>query len=367
MVYMDNNATAMMRPAATQRMVDAMQYVGNASSAHSHGRKMRKYIEDARAEIALLCGCDPEHVIFTSGGTEAIAMVLCHFKSEGVLISAIEHNAALENAKDAPKIPVDENGVIDLAQCSDLLKKHRPKLLSVIYASNETGVIQPVKELVELAHQHDCLIHIDAVQAAGKIPLSFNTLGADYMSIAAHKIGGPQGVGALIKAAGRPVPRLICGGSQERHQRAGTENVAGIAGFGAAAHDALMNFSKMAELEQMRDDIEDFIRKSHNAIHIWGGNVKRIGNTIMLTVPAVASETLVMIMDLNGVAVGSGAACSSGTVKPSHVLVAMGACEENAKCCMRISLGWQTTAEDIQKFKEAWLDMMAKIGHKIAS
>jgi cysteine desulfurase len=365
MTYFDNNATALMRESARQKMIDAMGYVGNASSAHSHGRTMRKFIEDARADIAMLCGCDSEHVIFTSGGTEAIAMVLCHFKADGVLISSIEHNAALENAKNVPRIPVDEHGVICLKQTDELIKQHKPKLLSIIYASNETGVIQPVKELVGIAHANDCLIHIDAVQAAGKIPLDFNGLGADYMSIAAHKIGGPQGAGALIKAPSRPVPRLICGGSQERHQRAGTENVAGIVGFGAAAKEAIVNFSKMKELETYRDDLEQFIRQSSNAIIIWGENTKRITNTSMISVPGIASETLVMIMDLNGIAVGSGAACSSGTVKPSHVLVAMGSCEDNAKCCMRISLGWQTNAEDIQKFKNAWLDMMSKIGHKI--
>lgn len=367
MVYLDHNATTAIRPVAIERMQEAMACVGNPSSTHGHGRKMRKFVEDARGDIAMLCGCEPEHVIFTSGGTESIAMVMCHFKQDGVLISAIEHSAAIENAPHAPRIPVSEDGVIDVQAAENLIKAHQPKLISVIYANNETGVIQPVRELVQLAHAHDALVHVDAVQAAGKIPLDFKTLGADYMSLAAHKIGGPQGVGALIKAPSRPVPRLICGGTQERHQRAGTENVAGIAGFGVAAKLCLEKMGRMKELEVLRDDMEAFIRSSHNAVHIWGEKARRVGNTSMVSIPGVSSETLVMIMDLNGVAVSSGSACSSGTVKPSHVLLAMGANEEDATCCMRISLGWPTTAEDIQKFKDSWLDMMSKIGHKIKS
>lgn len=365
MIYLDNNATAPLRPSALDKMTEALSAVGNPSSTHSCGRKMRKFIEDARADVAMLAGCAPEHVIFTSGGTEAIACVLCHFKGDTILTSTIEHKAVIENSKDAIRIPTDEHGIIDLEEARHMLQKHKPKLLSVIYASNETGVIQPVMELTKLAHEYDALIHIDAIQAAGKIPLSFETIGADYMTLAAHKIGGPQGTGALIKAAGRPLPRLICGGSQERHQRAGTENVAGIAGFGAAARECMMNMKQCKTIETMRDELEGFIRSSSNAVKIWGEQAKRVPNTIMLSLAGIPSETLVMIMDLNGVAVGSGAACSSGTVKPSHVLIAMGASEEEASCCMRISLGWQTSDDDIEKFKAAWLDLIKKIGHKI--
>jgi cysteine desulfurase len=365
MIYLDNNATAPLRPSALEKMSEALGAVGNPSSTHSCGRKMRKYIEDARADVAMLAGCAPEHVIFTSGGTEAIACILCHFNGEIILTSSIEHKAVLENSKDAIRIPTDANGIIDLDEAEHLIKKHNPKLISAIYASNETGVIQPIIELTKLAHEHDALIHIDAIQAAGKIPLSFETSGADYMSLAAHKIGGPQGTGALIKAAGRPLPRLICGGTQERHQRAGTENVAGIAGFGAAARECLETMKQCKVIESMRDELETFIRSSSNSVRIWGEQAKRVPNTIMLSLNGVPSETLVMIMDLNGVAVGSGAACSSGTVKPSHVLMSMGASEEEATCCMRVSLGWKTSEEDIQKFKDAWLDLIKKIGHKI--
>lgn len=365
MTYLDNNATAALRPAALEKMTHVLSHVGNPSSTHTHGRAMRKYIEDSRAQVAMLAGCPPEHVIFTSGGTESIACVLCHFKDVTILTSAIEHKAVLENSKDAIRIPVDENGVIDLAKAEHLIKKHTPKLLSIIYASNETGVIQPVHELTKMAHDNGALIHIDAIQAAGKIPIDFATIGADYMSLAAHKIGGPQGVGALIKAAGRPLPRLICGGSQERHQRAGTENVAGIAGFGAAAQECLESMKQGKTIEVLRDDAESFMRGTSNAVHIWGENAKRVPNTTMLSLLGIPSETLVMIMDLNGIAIGSGAACSSGTVKPSHVLMAMGASAEEATCCMRLSLGWQTTPEDIEKFKTSWLDLIKKIGHKI--
>ncbi len=367
MAYFDNNATAPLKDTAYERMVNILKETGNASAVHTNGRAMRKHIEDARAEVAVLIGCEPEDIIFTSGGTESIVTAMSLFRGEPTVISSIEHSAVYANAPDAPQIPVSADGVMDVAAAESIIKQHRPKMISIIMASNETGVIQPVRAIADIAHAHDCLVHVDAVQSAGKIPIIWDEVGADYMSISAHKIGGPQGIGALIKAAGKPVPKLMTGGSQERRQRGGTENVAGIAGFGAAAIKTHKDMHHLEATRAMRDEIEAHILSTSNTVKIWGRGAARVPNTIMLTLAGVPSETQVMIMDLCGVAVGSGAACSSGSMKPSRVLMAMGCPEEEAKCCMRVSLGWANTAEDVAAFKTAWSDMISKLRHKMQS
>lgn len=365
MAYFDNNATAPLKRPAYERMVEVLQHTGNASAVHTNGRAMRKYIEDARVEVASLVGCEPENVIFTSGGTEAIVTAMSPFHGRTMVISSIEHSSVLANAPKSPQIPVTREGVFDLEAAERLIKEHKPEMVSVIMANNETGVIQPAKDIVDLAHKYGALVHLDGIQALGKTKFDWADIGADYMSVAAHKIGGPQGAGALIKSKSAPFTKLMHGGTQEKHMRGGTENVAAIAGFGAAAAQTILDMDKLEAIRAMRDGIEEHILASTNQVTIWGRGAARVPNTIMLSLAGVPSQTQVMILDLCGVSVGSGSACSSGTLKPSRVLLAMGASEDEAQSCLRISVGWSNTEEDAEKLKSAWTEMIGRIRHKM--
>lgn len=359
--YLDYNATALMRPEVRNLVIEVMNGVGNASSVHNFGRTARKYIEDAREQVAKICGTEPTQITFTSGATESINTVLNAYKDKRVLISAIEHPAVLECAPQAEHIPVTTDGIVDMDAYKALLNEGEPPaLVSIMLVNSETGVIQPVAEAAKLAHEKGALFFVDAVQGAGRIDISIDKLGADYMALSAHKMAGPQGVGALITRKGLEVPKFMQGGGQEKNCRAGTHNTAGIAGMGLAAELALKNLPHYETLTKMRDEMEARLRAATNNLTIYGESAPRVGNTCNVGLAGVPAQTQMMALDLDGIAVSSGSACSSGSFKASHVLTAMGANEEDAKSALRISLGWNTTPEDIDAFVESWTRMVKR-------
>ena len=344
--YLDHNATSTLRPEAKAAMLAAMGCGGNASSIHCEGRAARKVLDDAREQVARAVGVIPPLVVFTSGGSEANNMALKGAPVERIIVSAVEHPSVLQAAAASGKpvgiIPVDANGVIDLGALAELL--HGPKaLVSVMAANNETGVVQPVAEVVRLAQAHGALVHSDAVQVLGKLPLNFGLLSVDFLTLSAHKFGGPVGIGALVVREGIPVEPLVHGGGQELRRRAGTENLVTIAGFGAVAQ------SKM-NVTALRDRLEAALE---DAI-VFGSKVGRLPNTTCFAVPGMNAETVLMGFDLEGVAVSSGSACSSGKVAKSHVLAAMGIKPEISQAAIRVSLGWDTTEDNIEHFIAAW-------------
>ncbi len=366
-VYLDYNATAPLRPEARRAMEAALAETGNPSSVHRFGRAARAKVEAARAEVAGLIGAEPGQIIFTSGGTEANNLALLGCGCERLLVAAVEHDSVLAAAPDATAIPVDADGLIDLSALAGLLAADaRPALVSVGMANNETGVIQPIAAVAALAKAHDALLHCDAVQAAGKIALDWPALGVDYLSLSAHKLGGPQGVGALATAPDAPLLARQKGGGQERGTRAGTENLPGIAGFGAAANAARRALAGFADLAVWRDRLEAAIGEIAPAARFFGKNAPRLPNTACFTMPGVASETQVIALDLAHVAVSAGAACSSGKMRPSHVLRAMGASEAEAGSAIRVSLGWASEAGDIERLLEAWAALYRKSAMRAA-
>jgi len=343
-----------MRPEVLELVTQIMGEVGNASSVHNFGRHARKHVEGAREQVATLCNVSAEQVIFTSGATESINTVLSGFRDKRVLISSIEHSAVLAAAPHATKIPVTTDGLVDLdAYQKALHDAEPPALVSIMLVNSEIGVIQPIKEMARMAHDVGALFHTDAVQGAGRIDISLDNLGVDFMSLSAHKFAGPQGVGAIIFREGLELPKFMLGGGQEKNCRAGTHNTAGIAGMGLAAELALKNMPQYETIQKLRDDMEARIREISNTAVIYGSKAPRVGNTtnVGINVPA---QTQIMALDLDGIAVSSGSACSSGSFKASHVLTAMGASEDAAKSALRISLGYATTQADIDAFLESW-------------
>jgi cysteine desulfurase len=364
-VYLDYNATAPLKPAAIAAVSAALAETGNASSVHRFGRLARRTVECARERVAALVNAPAASIVFTSGGTEANNLALGHARAEGrrVIVSAIEHESVLRAAPDATITPVNGDGVVDLAALERLLAgADQPALVAVMLANNETGVIQPVAEIVRLAHAHGALVHCDAVQAAGKIVIDVQALGVDTLALSAHKFGGPQGVGALIVSDRIALRAQLVGGGQERGRRAGTENVAGIAGFGVAASLAAADLAQMDEINRLRDATEARLRNIAPGAVVFGANVDRLPNTICVAMPGVAAETQVMSLDLAGIAVSAGSACSSGKVKASHVLAAMGVPPALAGSAIRVSAGWRSTAEDFDRFVEAWTALWARLG-----
>ena len=365
-VYLDHNATTTIRPAAIEAVCSALALTGNASSVHRHGRLAGRLIEDARDEVAALVGANPNDVLFTGCGTESNNLALLGVKCENQFVSAIEHPSVLAASGTAQSIPVDADGIIDLQALERLLDAVSGRsLVSVMLANNETGVIQPVSEVVRIAKKRDALVHCDAIQGAGKLDVDMTALGVDLMSLSAHKIGGPQGVGALIVKAGVDIEPLIRGGGQERRKRAGTENVAGIAGFGAAARDALKGLDRMASLCVWRDQLIAGVR-NWASVQVFGEAAARLPNTVCITMPGVAAETQLMAFDLAGISVSSGSACSSGKVEASHVLAAMGVSDEDALTAVRVSFGWNSAPGDVDKFIDAWGAIFAKPGAQTA-
>jgi cysteine desulfurase len=365
-VYLDWNATTPLRAEARAAMAEALDLCGNPSSVHAEGREARKWVEGARATIANATGALPKNLIFTSGGTEANALALAPNLRRGagppaerLLVSAIEHASVLSGgrfpAASVAALAVTSDGLVDLDLLRESLRQGPPALVSIMLANNETGAIQPVAAAAEMVHAAGGLLHVDAVQAFGKITLDINKLGADLLTLSAHKIGGPKGVGALVLAEGvSGLEALVRGGGQELGHRAGTENVAGIAGFGAAASAALADLEAEARrLERLRDRLQDGLRQTPGAI-VFSQSAPRLPNTILFTVPGLRAETAIIGFDLAGIAVSSGSACSSGKVQPSHVLEAMGFGQETAQGAVRLSMGWSTREADIDRCLEAW-------------
>jgi cysteine desulfurase len=347
-------------------MAAAWELSGNPSSVHAEGRQARRLVEDARAAVAVAVGALPRNVIFTSGGTEANASVLtpglrgpAGSPVQRLLISAVEHASVMAGGRFAAnaisKIAVTPSGLVDLGDLRTKLISGPPALVSIMAANNETGALQPISEAARIVHEAGGLLHVDAIQALGKLPLDIKALGADVTTLSAHKIGGPKGVGAVVLSEGLlGVEPLLRGGGQERGHRAGTENVAGIAGFGAAAKAAMGALeADRPRLERLRDRLEADLRQTPGAI-IFSRDVPRLPNTTLFTVPGLRAETAVIGFDLAGVAVSSGSACSSGKVQPSHVLEAMGFGPKLAEGAVRLSLGWSTTETDIDSALQAW-------------
>lgn len=362
-VYLDWNATAPLRQAAREAVCAALELSGNPSSVHGEGRAARRAIEEARAQVAALVSADPRNVVFTSGGTEANALALSPANGcARLLVSAIEHPSVLAGGQFAreavEQIAVRADGVIALTALEQRLEAlgGQPVLVSVMAANNETGVVQPIAVVAEIVHRYGGRLHVDAVQAAGRIALDINALGADLMTLSAHKLGGPKGAGALIRRdEAIHIEPLIRGGGQERGSRAGTENVAAIAGFGAAAAAVKAEFAtEVAQMARLRDRLEAGLRTASPEAIIFGGDVARLPNTTLVAMPGSKAETLVIAFDLDGVAVSSGAACSSGKVAPSHVLAAMGAAPALAGGAIRVSLGPTTTEAEIDRFLQVW-------------
>ncbi len=354
-MYLDYNATAPLRPEARAAIEAALGICGNPSSVHGFGRRARRLVEDSRERIAALVGAHPAQVIFTSGGTEANNLALTGTGRARRIVSAVEHDSVLRTAPEAARAAVDGEGALDLEQLSAMLSGDGPPaLLSLMLANNETGTVQPLRKAAELARGHGALVHCDAVQAAGKIPVDVAALGADLLTLSAHKLGGPTGVGALIVGDGIDLAPLIAGGGQERRRRAGTENLPGIAGFGAAAEAALAGLDAYAEIAVLRDNLETRALAAVPGARVFGAGAPRLPNTSCLALPDTAAETQVMALDLAGIAVSAGSACSSGKVESSHVLRAMGAGEDAAERAIRISLGPESAAADIDRFLDAW-------------
>ncbi len=364
--YLDCNATAPLRAEVRAAVTDALALTGNPSSVHEEGRRARAAVEVARGQVAALVGAAPENVIFTSGGTEANALALAQGGDEVTrFVSAVEHPSVLAAAPEAVRIPVTSDGVVDLEKLETVLQDHHLKgkrpLVSLMTANNETGAIQPVAETAKIVHDAGGLFHTDAVQAAGRIELDLDALGADMLSLSAHKIGGPKGVGALVIREGVTVEPLIRGGGQERRRRAGTENVSGIVGFGVAAELARTDLADMDRIGALRDELEARALAIAPDAKVLSARVARLANTSCIAVPGAKAETLVIGLDLAGVAVSSGAACSSGKVEASHVLAAMNVAPENAQGAIRVSLGFGSTRDDIEAFLKAFGELIERL------
>lgn len=367
-IYLDHNATTPVKPAAREAMMAALDLPGNASAIHKAGRTARRMLEDARASVmrALNLGAR-DIVVFTSGATEANNLVLRGSGLERLIVSASEHPSVLETARVCglalDVLPVLSSGVIDLAALEKLLQGNTQQtLISIMLVNNETGVIQPLDQVVALARKHGALVHTDAVQAVGRMAVDVQKLGVDFVSLSGHKIGAPQGAGALIIANCAVIHPQITGGNQEKNLRAGTENLPAIMGL-AAALDAL-DIESASTLAAWRDRIESELSAAAPSLQVFGQSAPRVANTTMFALPGVSSETQLIALDLAGICVSNGSACSSGTVKASHVLRAMGADDAAAGSSLRVSLGWNTTQDDVARFIAAWLKMYERVKDK---
>jgi cysteine desulfurase len=378
--YLDYNATAPLRPEARAAMLEALAVTGNASSVHAEGRAAHRLLEQARERIAVRVTAAPSDVVFTSSATEAANTLLTpDFQRPGntapvarLLVGATEHVAVLNGHRfpmdRVERIGVDAAGRIDqaalCARVEQLTLENGPAsvMVAVQAANNETGVIQPVTALASDLRSRGAIVICDAAQYAGRVPLD-GTLGANAIILSSHKLGGPQGAGAIVfdGDAFRPAP-LLRGGGQERGRRGGTENIAAIAGFAAAAEAAFAEAAGgTARIGTLRDRLERFLREHHPALVVFGEGAERLPNTTCFAIPRISAETLLIALDLAGVAVSSGSACSSGKVAPSHVLAAMGVPQDLAKCALRVSLGWESAEKDLDSFARAWATVLSRI------
>ena len=360
--YLDYNATVPLRAEAREALVAALD-IGNPSSVHEEGRKARALVETARADVAALVSAPAETVIFTSGGTEACNLALGLRQATAgeikrLLVSAIEHSAVLAAAEESvlpvELLPVTADGVVDMAALDAALQDETPALVCVMLANNETGTIQPIAEIAAKTRAHGSLLFCDAVQAAGKMPIDIFALGVDALSLSGHKLGAPMGIGALVTRPAVVVPPQLLGGGQELGRRAGSENISGIAAFAAAAKAAMRDLNDFANLAELRDDMEAALLAVQPQTEIFGKHADRLANTSCFALGGLNSETLVMALDLAGVAVSAGSACSSGKVSRSHVLAAMGAETHISRGVLRVSLGWQSNREDTEKLVDEW-------------
>jgi len=366
-VYLDCNATAPLREEAQRAVTRALSAGGNPSSVHALGRAARRTVEDAREQVRILVNA-PENaqVVFTSGGTEANALALIGCAREKVFAPGTEHPSVLNARGGVERIRVDVNGLIDPFELDEMFAGGGDDVVvSVMLANNETGVLQQVEGIARVAHRYDALVHCDAVQAAGKVDVDFQALGVDMLSLSSHKIGGPQGVGALIVASGVALNAVQPGGGQEGGLRGGTENVPGIAGFGAAAAAAKAGLeTDMARVEALRDQLEAGIAGIAPDAQVIAGMADRLPNTSLIIMPGVASDSQVMAFDLAGLCVSAGSACASGKAKQSGALGAMGVPSAVAKCAVRVSLGHSNKNEDIESFLSAWKDLYERSSAK---
>jgi cysteine desulfurase len=375
--YLDYNATTPVKPAVIDAVSAAMKTFGNSSSVHAEGRGARAIVEEAREKLRRLVNAPVNGVIFTSGGTEAIHYALNGTVRSGsvrrILVSAIEHAAVPLNAAatgaEVETIPVTASGVIDLEWLRDTLGRRDSArdggvLVAVMLANNETGVIQPVAEAAAIVHDAGGLLFVDAAQAAGKIPVDFTMLGADMMAVTGHKFGGPIGVGALVVRPNLALDPVMRGGGHELNRRAGTHNVPAIAGLGEACDLAAAAMAHSPKIAALRDRIEETAIAAGAVV--WGGQEERLPGTLYLSAPGFVSQTQLMAMDLAGIAISSGSACSSGKTKPSHVLAAMGASDEHATCGIRVSLGWASTDDDADAFCREWPQAYARVKARAA-
>ena len=368
MIYADYNATAPLRPEAREAMMAALEVGANPASVHGPGRAARKVLETARGQVAVAIGARAQDVIFTSGGTEANALAINGVVAqlEGnctLLVSAIEHDAVTKNAGYAG-VPVETayvtpNGTLDLDWLKDRLTRwdmarDGTPVLAIMMANNETGVIQPVAEAAVMVREAGGLTHCDGVQGLGKVMVNVGLLGVDYLALSAHKVGGPQGVGALWVRSGAPLKPVLFGGGQERSLRSGTENLSGVAGFGAAAEAGIGDMAKLQGLAAARDAMEARL-VAEAGVTIFGKGAERLAQTSNFGIAGFRAETQVMAMDLGGVAISSGSACSSGKVRRSLVLSAMGVDDRLAESAARLSFGWASEPADFGAAADAWL------------
>jgi cysteine desulfurase len=356
-VYLDNNATTPVLPEVLEAMRPYFgEHFGNASSIHHHGQETRAAVERARESVAALLGCRASEVVFTSGGTEGDNLAIFGLARSGdhVITSTVEHHAVLNSCKrlaaqacEVSFVPVDGRGLVDPADVKPAIRPNT-KLITIMFANNETGVVQPVEEIGKIAAEGDIYFHTDAVQAAGKIPIDVNKIGCDLLTISGHKIHGPQGVGALYVRKGTRLEPMLHGGSHERSRRAGTENVPGIVGLGKAAELAVAGFERGNDrkMAAARDRLERELLEIEGTC-LNGEGAPRVPNTTNILFDGIEGEALVIALDLKGLAVSTGAACSSGAIEPSHVLTAMGLSRDRAKASLRFSLGKQNTGEDV--------------------
>lgn len=350
--YLDYNATTPSRPQVLETVRELQAIPLNPSSVHAGGRKAKQMLDNARRTLAEIIGVFPAEIMFTSSGTEGNNWAIRNFPDNDILVSTTEHSSVLKPAQQrgCQSIPVTPDGLVDLEKLHELLKGKDKFLVSVMLANNETGVIQPIQEIAALVHEKGGLLHCDAVQAFGKIPVDFNVLGCDMLTVSAHKMGGLIGAAALVVKNGLSLPPFIVGGGQEQNRRAGTENTAAIAGFAKAAE--LIDLNQMAQIRHWLDELET--QAEALGATITGKNAPRLPNTSCVTMPGITAETQLISFDLEGIATSAGSACSSGRIEPSHVLLAMGMQTKEAATALRISGGWATTKDDIDAVTTAW-------------
>ncbi|HZL40711.1 MAG TPA: cysteine desulfurase family protein [Pseudolabrys sp.] len=377
--YFDWNATAPLREGARTALAAALALTGNASSVHAEGRAARRLVEEAREKVASLVGAEAKNVTFTSGATEANMLALTpaievaglkHWRDR-LFVSAIEHPSVRSGGRFAAdaieELPVTPDGLLDLHALRTVIARAERPLVSVMLANNETGIVQPIAEIAQIVHSANGVLHVDAVQGPGRIDCRIAEIGADLMSLSAHKLGGPQGAGALIRRGDIHIAEpLIKGGGQERSLRAGTENVAAIAGFGAAAVDA-QHQTAAVRMTALRDRLEADLKAVTPQAVIFGKGLARLPNTTLFAVPGIKAETAIIAFDLNDIAVSSGSACSSGKVQASHVLAAMGVEPALSRGAVRISLGWSTSEADVERLLNAWNTMISSLPNKHAN